>query len=92
MEIATELDQYRLAVAKGVPSRLTIFGNMAALLSADGNATGVLALESLWNTITHDLPFLTLCGYSTSRFYNGAPDLWSDVCTRHWALSHTGHV
>ena len=36
-ELAGELDQYCPAVSEGATSRLTIFGNIVTLLSADGN-------------------------------------------------------
>lgn len=90
--IAAELDQYRLAVAEGATSRLTVFGNMVVSLSADGNAEAVIALESLWNTLTHGLPFFTLCGYATSCFHNGAPNLWSGACAEHRALSRASDL
>ena len=61
-EIVTELDHYRTTTG-GTSSRLTIFGNMSMLLSADGNTEAAMALESLWDGLTRDLPFLTLCGY-----------------------------
>jgi hypothetical protein len=74
-EIAAELDQYRRAVSEGATSRLTVFGNMVVSLSADGNAPAVIALESLWNRLTHGLPFLTLCGYDSCCFHDGVPNL-----------------
>jgi CheY-like chemotaxis protein len=90
--IAAELDQYRVAVAEGPTSRLAIFGNMVVSLAADGNAKAVVALESLWNTLTHGLPFVTLCGYATSCFHKGVPTLWSDACAEHSLLSHANDV
>jgi CheY-like chemotaxis protein len=91
-QVAADLDQYRLAVAEGATSRLTVFGNMVVSLSADGNPKAVIALENLWNTLTHGLPFLTLCGYATSCFHDGAPHLWSGACAEHWAVSHASEV
>jgi len=91
-KIAAELDQYRLAVAEGPASRLTIFGNMVVPLSTAGNAEAVIALERLWNTLTHGLPFLTLCGYSTSCFHDRLSGLWSETCDEHWAASHATDV
>jgi DNA-binding NarL/FixJ family response regulator len=91
-EIAAELNQYRVTVAEGASSRLTIFGNMVVLLGEEGNTEAVLALENMWNTLTHDLPFLTLCGYTTSCFHQHAPQVWSGVCEEHWALSHGSDV
>jgi DNA-binding NarL/FixJ family response regulator len=91
-EIATELDQYRRAVATGRPPRLTIFGNMAALLIAGGNTTAAGALETMWDSLTRDLPFLTVCAYTPSCFHDDSSDLWSGMCTRHFAVSHAGYV
>ena len=91
-EIAEELDEYRRAAAEETTTRLTIFGNMVEVLSAEGNTDAVISLETLWNTFTHDRPFLTLCGYATSCFHDGVPDLWPDVCHAHRALSHADDV
>ena len=65
-EIAAELDDYRTSIAEGETSRLTVFGNMVVTLSEQGNIEAVLALERAWNTLTHGLPFLTLCAYETA--------------------------
>ena len=91
-EVAAELDQYRRAVAEGTKSRLTIFGNMVTKLSEAGNAEGVIAVETLWNTVTHNLPFLTLCGYSSACFHEGVPGLWPRACAEHSVLSHASDV
>jgi CheY-like chemotaxis protein len=91
-DIAAELDQYRLAVAERPSSRLTIFGNMVVSLIEAGNPKAAIALENLWNTVTHGRPFLTLCGYPTSCFHGGASDLASGARHEHWALSHAGEV
>ena len=87
-EIAAELEAYRRAVAERATSRLTIFGNMSMLLSAAGNAKAATALENCWDTLTRGLPFLTICGYSTSCFHGGVPNLLSRMRTEHWALNH----
>jgi hypothetical protein len=91
-EIAAELEEYRLAVAEGASSRLAIFGNMTALLIADGLDTAAVALESLWTRLSHGLPFLTLCGYETSCLHDGVPTLWPGVNAQHLALSHASDV
>ena len=91
-EIAAELDQYRIAVAEGPTSRLTIFGNLVMSLTSDGNAIAAIALERHWNTLTHGLPFVTLCGYATSCFHDDVPTLWSDACAEHSVLSHASDV
>jgi CheY-like chemotaxis protein len=88
-EIAEELDQYRLIAAEGPVSRLTIFGEMASVLGLRGNSAAVVELERTWGQLTHDLPFFTLCGYSTACFDDEMHSgLFSGVCTEHWAVSH----
>ena len=91
-EIASELDQYRLTAGDGGASRLTIFGIMASLLCAAGNAKAAVALENVWESVTRHLPFFTVCGYSTTSWVRDAPGLCSDVCARHWAVSHATGV
>lgn len=91
-EIAAEMDQYRREVAEGTTSRLTLFGNMVMCLNACGNTEGMIALESMWNALTHDLPFLTVCGYSERCFHDETPALWRDVCAEHSALNHAHDV
>jgi hypothetical protein len=91
-EVAAELDQYRRADGEGMTPRLTIFGNMVEVLSAEGNTRAMISLERLWDTLTEDLPFLTLCGYATSCFHNDVPDLWPDACNAHRALNHATDV
>lgn len=91
-EIAIELERYRRHVSDDKTSRVVIFGNMASLLSENGNVAAAIALERLWNEVTRGLPFLTVCGYGSSCFHDGAPNLWSDVCAEHWALSHAKDV
>jgi CheY-like chemotaxis protein len=87
-EIAAEMEEYRRAVAERETSRLTIFGNMAMLLTADGNTKAATALENCWGRLTRELPLLTICGYSTSCFHGCVPDVISRIRTEHWALSH----
>ena len=91
-EVVAEADQYRRTAGEGTTPRLTIFGNMAEVLGAEGNTRAMIALERLWDTLTRDLPFLTLCGYGTSCFHDGERDLWADACNAHRMLSHAADV
>ena len=91
-EIVSELDQYRLAESEADTSRLTLFGNMGALLLSAGNTTAMVALESLWHSMTHQRPFFTLCGYSITSQLNEVPELWSETCAAHWAVSHASGI
>ena len=87
-EMAEELEVYRLASTGGGSSRLTIFGNMVVPLIARGNMSGAMALEKLWNTVTRDRPFFTLCGYGAACFQSGEPGLRERACAEHWAVGH----
>jgi CheY-like chemotaxis protein len=88
-EIAGELDQYRLEASEGPVKRLTIMGEMAALLGLRGNSRAVLQIERSWQRLTRGLPFLTLCYYSTACFDDDMhADLFSGTCGEHWAVSH----
>jgi hypothetical protein len=87
-ELAAELDQYRRAAGEGATARLTLFGNTVVSLSMQDNAEAAIALERLWNTLTAELPFFTLCGYAAKCFHEGSPDLLARACDEHVALSH----
>ena len=91
-EVVAEMDQYRGAVAEGTSSRLTIFGNMATILSDAGNVDAVIAVERLWHSLTNSLPFLTICSYPRSCFHERVPELWPRVCAEHEVLNHAGDI
>lgn len=91
-EIASELDAYRRAVSPGPLSRVTIFGNMVVPLITRGNPGAALALEQQWHQLTEGRPFLTVCGYHSACFHDGAPHVWPGACQAHWAVSHTRDI
>ena len=43
--------------------RVRIFGEMVALLWAEGNYEGAISLEELWNDLSHAHSFLLFCSY-----------------------------
>ncbi len=45
-----------------------VFGEMVALLAADGQFQAALDLEHVWNSLAHDLAFSLHCGYPLSVF------------------------
>jgi CheY-like chemotaxis protein len=91
-EIGSELDQYRREAGEGPSSRLTLFGNVAGSLIADGNPAAAIAVERQWNALTRGLPIFTLCGYPTSCFNDRVAELWSSTCQEHSVVSHTRDV
>jgi DNA-binding NarL/FixJ family response regulator len=53
----------------GRPSRVTICGECASILWAEGNADGAIQVEQLCNQLTRRYPMDILCGFSLSSFY-----------------------
>lgn len=74
----------REAVDTGRPIRA--FGEMVALLWADGNVTGAIALEALWNDLGRELPFSLYCAYPSMSMADGDLDAVRQVCDHHSAL------
>jgi DcmR-like sensory protein len=66
------------------------FGEMVALLWADGNLTGALALESLWNDMAQQRQFFLSCGYPAMSL-DQAP-IWAvnAICERHSEVALLG--
>ena len=63
---------------------LRAFGEMVAVLWAEGNVTGAIALERLWNELLVDLPVTLLCAYPMSGFNTGVGiDSFLAVCDEH---------
>jgi signal transduction histidine kinase len=64
--------------------RPRIFGEMVALLAAEGNYAGAVALEALWNWMQKKHPFSLLCAYPMHGLGGQelAP-LFVDVCSEH---------
>lgn len=70
------------AAARG--RRVRAFGEMVALLWADGKSEAALRLEALWNELAKVLSFSLFCAYPLSNFKgerNGQPFL--HVCREH---------
>jgi hypothetical protein len=63
--------------------QIRLFGEMVAILWAEGNVVGALALEDLWNRLSEEYSFRLFCAYPAVAF--GEQDLESlgAVCGRH---------
>lgn len=48
--------------------RVRVFGEMMALLWAEGKSRAAFRLEELWNKLGVELPFTLLCAYPMSEF------------------------
>jgi hypothetical protein len=69
-----------------------VFGEMVALLWADGNVTGALALETLWNDMASKRQFFLLCAYPQSSLGESPLRSVNAMCDRHADLSLLGHL
>jgi DcmR-like sensory protein len=85
--IVFELDRYRRSAAESQIPGLVLYGNIAGTLNAAGNLQAAIALERLWDSLTRDLPFLTVCGYDASALSDSGPDVWSAICAPHPAVA-----
>ena len=66
----------------GKPVR--IYGEMVAVLWAEGNTLAAIHLERLWNKLASQQDFRLLCGYSTSAFQGPAMGFaFEDICSCH---------
>lgn len=75
-------DTIASAADGGRPVR--IFGEMVALLVAEGNHAATIRLEELWNDLQRTYPFTLSCAYPMDRL-SGEPyaDLFGDICAEH---------
>ncbi|MBF6590924.1 MAG: MEDS domain-containing protein [Ktedonobacterales bacterium] len=66
--------------------RIRVFGEMVALLWAEGNQTAAIHLEALWNELqaTTPQPFVLFCGYAMHGFVGEAQrSAFAEVCHQH---------
>jgi hypothetical protein len=60
-----------------------VFGEMVSLLWTDGNVTGAIELEGLWNDLGATRAFTLLCGYPTSALCGDTLADTNRVCALH---------
>ena len=73
----------RLA-AKNAHRGLTVFGEMVAILWAEGNKIGALELERLWNDLLQDRSFHLHCAYPRWILQQGSESLMlKSICDEH---------
>ena len=79
-----------LACATSVQPRVAIFGEMVALLWADGKADAAIRLEQLWNELARAKSFSLFCAYPMSSFDREEDSgLLLQVCNEHSAVIPT---
>jgi hypothetical protein len=82
-EIVTHALVSARVAAEGERPRVAAFGEMVALLWAQGNAAAAVALERLWNDLAHTNDFTLRCAYPTSGFALGHEDYFLKICGEH---------
>jgi hypothetical protein len=82
-EIVTHVLVKAKVAAECQPARVAAFGEMVALLWAQGNAGAAIALERLWNDLAHTNTFDLHCAYPKSAFAPGHEDHFLTICREH---------
>ncbi|MBA3746898.1 MAG: diguanylate cyclase [Solirubrobacterales bacterium] len=60
------------------------YGEMVALLWDDGDAASAMALEDLWNELSHERDFNLLCAYPLRAFdEEGSAEAFKRICEQH---------
>lgn len=72
------------AAARGERPRVAAYGEMVALLWADGNARAAIELEQLWNELGGTHQFALHCAYPIDLFADSRDaELFHEVCAHH---------
>jgi PAS domain S-box-containing protein len=67
--------------------RASLFGEMVALLWAEGKFEAALRLEQLWNQVAQSHSFSLLCAYPLSKFYRQQhQDAFLRICDEHTSI------
>ena len=62
---------------------IRIYGEMVAVLWAQGNTSAAIRLEALWNELAATQAFSLLCGYRMSSFPGQNDESYQKVCQTH---------
>jgi len=72
-----------LARASANDRAVKVYGEMVALLWADGDVTSTIALEDMWNDLAAEHRFALLCAYPLQDFDADARAAFKRICTQH---------
>jgi DNA-binding NarL/FixJ family response regulator len=64
--------------------RVVLFGEMVALLCAEGRMKAAIELEQLWNELAQTCSFYLRCAYPMTEELNGEP--YAAICAEHSAV------
>lgn len=86
---APDPDRFRAAATAVIDRAATggrnvrVYGEMVALLWADGDVTSTIALEDLWNDLAATLSFSLFCAYPMQGFDDRARAAFKRICRQH---------
>ena len=69
--------------SRGERRRIAAFGEMVALLWAEGKAESALELEEMWNELAKEHAFCLCCAYPMSGFGNTHAASFMKICAQH---------
>ncbi len=69
--------------AKAGGRRVRAFGEMVAVLWAQGNSGATVRLEHLWHALCHEQSFSLFCAYPKSGFTRDASASIKEICDAH---------
>lgn len=72
-----------LRQAKIEGRRVRAFGEMVAILWAQGNSGATVRLEHLWHRLCQEQSFVLFCAYPRCGFTRDATDSIQDICDTH---------
>jgi CheY-like chemotaxis protein len=75
-----------LAASSSSPPHVTMFGEIAPILCANGQFDAMLRLEEIANEAAASRPMSILCGYPTECLHDDGSDLMASVCGKHSAI------
>ena len=82
--IVGRLVERAASAARNAQSKVVAFGEMVAVLCAEGNSEAALKLETLWNQLLERNPFFLYCAYPSQVFHNpSGAELFLRVCSEH---------
>jgi PAS domain S-box-containing protein len=83
-EIIGDFVRQARASVPGDQRRVVAFGEMVALLWAEGKAEAAIEMEKLWNQLAQKHAFSLRCAYPMKEFAKGSQrDLFVKVCAEH---------
>jgi hypothetical protein len=85
-ELFAKLVDELLLRARGSHRRVRAFGEMVALMWADGHCGATVRLEHLWSRLCAQESFSLFCAYPKTGFTENAQDAIEKVCAAHSRL------